>query len=288
LLGLVINKPTVIYAQSIGPFNNFIIRNLARFILRRVDLVTVREKITLEYLNNIGIHGHHIHLTSDSAFLLEPAPRGTIRKILEEEGITVGKKPLIGISPSQAIHRWAVKDSANLDERYVRYVNFMANIADYLIEKLDATVLLIPHVMTSNGDGVVSRKILHAIKNKGGVRIIKHEYDAEEMKGIIGACDMMIGCRTHSTIASTSMYVPTISIAYSHKTQGIIGEMLGQKDFIVDIRKKNFDDALLETISKIDSMWANRGRIRRELKEKMIKVRKSAELNAKLVKSILT
>lgn len=39
----------------------------------------------------------------------------------------------------------------------------------------------------------------------------------------------------HATISSTSMLVPTIAIAYSHKIPGVIGEVLGN-EYIIDIR----------------------------------------------------
>jgi len=291
-LGWIIGKPVIIYAQSIGPFNDIITRNFSKFILKRVDLITVREKITMNYLNEIGIDGSHIYLTSDSGFLLESTPKKTIMNILKMEGVPINKKPLIGISPGQSISRWAVNDHQNPKERYKRYVKFMAKVSDYLVEKLveklDATVILIPHVMTLDGDKIVSRKIYNSVKNKSRVNIITKEYTTDVMKGIIGACDLLIGSRTHSTVASTSMNVPTISLAYSHKSQGIIGDMLGQDEFIVDIREMNFDNLFSETIRKIDLIWPQREEIKSELKKRMVKVKKNAMMNAKLVKFLIT
>jgi polysaccharide pyruvyl transferase WcaK-like protein len=288
LLGIIVKKPVIIYAQSIGPFKKQLTRTLTKFILNRVNMITVREKITKNYLQEFGINKPSIYLTADSAFLLESASVKTVDKILMREGLAENNKIRIGISPSRIIHRWSFLESKSLEEKHERYIELMAEITDYLIEKLNATVILIPHVMIPNNDDrVTSKEIYERVKNKHDVKLIMNEYTAEEMKGIIGRCDMFIGCRMHATIASTSTCIPTISIAYSHKTHGIIGEMLGQEEFVVDVRNSSFDSLLSGILSKIDILWSEREHVKVNLRQKIKEIQNSALYNAELTANLI-
>lgn len=284
LLALILGKPVMIYANSIGPFEGKINLLFAKFILNRVNLITVREKISERYLHSIGIDTSHVFLTADAAFLLEPAPAKTINQIFLKEGILVDNNPLIGISISQLISRHSMPE--NFEESYNTYINLMANVVNYLTDKLDATVILVHHVMgphQEEDDRIAGNKIYQIVKEKNKVVSINNEYTPSELKGIIGRCDLFIGSRMHATVASTSMYVPTIAIAYSHKTYGVIGEMLGQEKYICDI--KNLDFYTLE--SKINDVWQNRMEIRRDLESKVKTIKEKAWLNGKLAKELM-
>lgn len=285
LLGILLKKTVVLYAESIGPFKRRWNRILAIFLLNRVKLITLRERISRKYLEDLGINKTPMYVTADSAFLLEPAPTQKVKKILEKEGIKEGSRPIVGISVSKIISRYGFHDSSTLDDKYNKYIELMAKIVDYLIEILNATVVFIPHVIESwgNDDRTVADDVCKMIKNKRKAMSIKNEYTAEEIKGIIGQCDLFIGARMHPTIASTSMYVPTIAIAYSHKTHGIIGEMLGYGKYVMDIRDLKYN----ALTSAIDGAWSNRAKIMKELKSKMEDIKQQASLNGELVKKLI-
>jgi polysaccharide pyruvyl transferase WcaK-like protein len=55
LTALAMGRPVMLCAQSIGPFK--LTRGLARFILNRVSLITVREAISFNYLPGPSLHG---------------------------------------------------------------------------------------------------------------------------------------------------------------------------------------------------------------------------------------
>lgn len=91
----------------------------------------------------------------------------------------------------------------------------------------------------------------------------------------------------HSTIASTSMAVPTVALAYSEKAIGIIGMMLGMNDYVVDIRKCNREEFLKQMTEKIENAWLNRHEIKSELKQQVEHVKKQALLNTTLLIDLL-
>jgi len=237
-------KPYVIYAQSLGPFNSILTKIAAKLAFNLIDLIIAREKITAQYLKNLGVE--EFMMGADPAFILPTIKKDVLIKILDNEGIPTDKV-LIGINMSQHIYDIIGK----------RYIKIHAKLIDHLVENLDANVVLIPHVIHEGfDDRSISQLTYSKIKNKGSVKLIKGDYTPEEIKSIIGNFDLFIGGRMHATIASTSMFVPTVGIAYSHKMHGIIGEMLGLEDYIVDLEDLNHEIL----IEKVMEAWENRER----------------------------
>jgi colanic acid/amylovoran biosynthesis protein len=284
LFGLLLDKPIVICAESIGPFNKKVNKLVAKYILNRAKLITLREERSLKHLQGMGVNKPPIYVTADVAFTLEAASDQKINEILVKEGITE-HRPLVGISVSKIISNYGFPAIKNPNDKYNEYVKLMSNIVDYLVNTLNATIVFVPHVYgpIDTDDRVVADDICKLIKNKHKVVSIKEEYTPEELKGIIGQCDLFIGARMHATIASTSMFVPTVGIAYSHKMYGIIGEMLGQEKYIIDIKELNYESL----ISKINDAWENREKIRKGLEVKIPMVKEKAMLNGELVKELL-
>lgn len=269
LLGILLKKPIVFYPQTIGPFETKITRFLARFILNRVSAIVVRERISKDYLQEIDVTKPPIYFTGDMAFLLQPAPYERVQEILLNENISEKNGPLIGIS--LRVISAESKDS---------YIRLMMQVVDYLVDKLNANVVFIPH--TSNGGRDIQNIIFNKIKNKDKVTSITNEYTVEELKGIIGRCKLFIGAYMHANISAISTNVPTIALSYSHKYLGIM-ELVGQEKYVCDFRTVTFD----ELVSKINDAWYNREKIKNELATKVEVLKESAFTNGKLVKDLL-
>ena len=75
-------------------------------------------------------------------------------------------------------------------------------------------------------------------------------------------CDFFIGARTHSTIASLSNKIPTISIAYSTKAYGLNETIFGHTDYVVPIDE--IDQNVL--FNKYNLLLNNRNEIIEQLK----------------------
>jgi len=292
-LALMSGKPVAICAASIGKFEKPITKLLAKHVLNKANLITVREEITGSYLSSFGISNPEIYLTADHAFLMQPAAEDRINEIFAVEKIGKYEKPTVGISPSRLIHKYAFPNIVDKKDKYQEYVNVMLKIIEYINDTIDCSILLIPHsgaasAMTPDEDDrAISREIFELAKNKYKLEIIEGDYDAHELKGIIGRCDMFIGCRMHATIASTSMSVPTISVVYGHKSHGIIGKMMGQEELIVEIEKFNSEEYLSVMKSKIDYLYANKEDIRRELAKRAKIAENKALLNGQYIKELL-
>ena len=279
LLCNLLNKKIVKYSQAMGPFESRLNRFLAKIFLPKVDLLVARGEITEKYLREIGIK-KQTYVLADSAFLLQPAPLQRVGEILADEGINKDDgKQFIGISVNHHLYKWC--KSGNSENRYV---TLMAEIADYLVENLNAKVVFVPHAISPDGrdDRFVVEEICRIIKNKHRIYAIKKEYDPPELKGIVGQFDLFIGARFHSIIASTSMHVPTVVIAWSHKYYEVM-KMVGQEKYVCDYKTVTFD----ELVSKIKDIAVNKEEIENELKIKTEVAKESAMLNGKLVKELV-
>ena len=280
LYALLLDKPVVLYGESLGYFSNPVLDSIAKFIFNRTRLILVREEISKKWLDDKDIHNPQIYVTADPAFLLDPVPQSRVFEILSNEGINEIQKPVIGVNPSGLISRF--REEGQKAEKDI--ASILAKVIDNLVENLGATIIMIPHVYTPNvDDRIAINNIFHKVKNKSKVKTIKNEYTPQELKGIIGQCDLFIGARMHATIASTSMLVPTVGIAYSHKMHGIIGEMLGQERYVLDIKELDYESL----ISTINDAWENKEKIKKELEIKIPMIKEKAMLNGKLVKELL-
>ena len=289
LFGILLDKPIILYGEAVSmkPFKGSFGKKrnafITKFTLNRASLITLREEPSNMCLRELGINKPPIYTTADSAFLLKPASKGTISKIVIKEKIGTNK-PIVGMSVSKFATGFS-STSRSPEEIYSNYVTVLAKVSDYLIDKLGATVVFIPHnIEPIVDDRITANEMYNEIKHKQNVILINNEYTPEELKGVIGVCDLFIGTRLHALIASTSMCVPTITIAYGgHKIRGIIGEMLGQEEYVMDIGELDYDTL----ISKINDAWNNRDKIKKDLESKIEIVKERALLNAKLVKEIL-
>lgn len=292
-LGMLFKKPYFICSQSIGPFRNNLTRFLAKFILNRANVISVREPISLKYLiDNLKVEPARIRLIPDLAFLLECSNPQLTEVFLQKKGISLSR-PIICVNPSNLIWRYMFP-GLSLEEKYETYVRLFTRLIDTL--PLEAAVLLIPNVTgrpfqsgkyKNVDDKTVIHAIMHRLKNKSRVYLIEESLDPQKIKSILGSVDLFVGCRMHAVISSLSIGTPTIALSYSHKTLGIIGELLQLNDYIVNVRdKENFYQLESELQQKIGEAWESRRKIAQMLSNRSREWKKSAFANIKLAETI--
>ena len=160
----------------------------------------------------------------------------------------------------------------------------MINIIDYIVKDMNLNVLIIPHV---TNDRIIACKAYEGVTHKDRVKVISCDYTADELKGIISRCDMFIGYRMHPTIGATSMGVPSVAVIYGQKWYGIIGDMMGQRDNMLEIGRYDPEDFLKEFKNKIDTVWMNREKIKKELRLRSEYAKNRTKLNITLVRDLL-
>ena len=278
VLGKLLARPVFVCAQTIGPLHKT--AGLCRWLLKRVERVTARERLTLDYLATLGIDGPGVSIAADMAFLMRPASRDRVAEILAKEGVPLDK-PLIGFSvsrlPGHLFDVSAGRTPGNVEME-------IAGALDRVVA-MGLQPVLISHV-TGPGerrdDRLEAVRIASLAKSSSRVATILGDYSPEEIKGVISRMDVFVGVRMHSCIAGLSTGVPTISIAYGPKAFGIMG-LAGQESRTLDIRQVTAD----RLFGLIEDTWRGRQVVRESLSAEMPSVLGLADRNIGIIKELL-
>ncbi|OIQ52779.1 colanic acid biosynthesis protein [Moorella thermoacetica] len=278
---IVLGKPVVLAPQSIGPFENRLARGLATFILRRASFIMAREQITYDFLSN-EMMLDRVRLVLDSGFEMPSASTERIREILYKERFEQDISGIVvGVTPDGIWPRFF--NSLGADHLLEECINAVVTVIDRLIKNYGANIILIPHsTSTFNDDRPIIKKICSAVENRDKIKVFSGKYRPEEIKGIIGSCDIFIGGRMHACIAALSSYVPTVALSHSHKYFGIM-EMLGQGSFVWDIMHPSISS--LEEM--VYALIENRNVISKELTQKLQELKKESTIVWNKIKNYL-
>ena len=164
------DKPVIVCSATVGPYENNFLRNIARRILNEVDLITLREHYSQDYLYHIGIDKPQIVLTADLAFLLEPPDMSEIPVILDKIDVSSTDRPLIGIAPTAMMHPSLPREE---------YIKFMVDISDYLINNKGVTIVYIAHTYQ---DRDITEAVYNEFNNKEKAKMLPLHYPLRRLK----------------------------------------------------------------------------------------------------------
>ena len=284
-----IDKPIIFYGGSIMSKPNklrWFFNKAFKSALERMDLITLRDNDTYRNMKDQGFYNRNLVVTADPAFLLQPAPEEKIKDIIKREGIHIhNSTPLIGITVTREM---ACKAFSTLSHStsYDKHNQVIAKVIDELTDKLNAKIIFLPHCIGFGDhidDRIVAADIYQICKNKDKIKLVTYEYEAGELKGLIGQLDLFIGERLHSVINAMSMYVPSIIVSYSKDIRLDIIKMTGQENAIYHVDNLEADSLL----QKINSIWSKKDDIKNALKNMMPIVKEKAMLNGKLLKNLM-
>lgn len=286
-------KKVVMYGASILPhvYEKTLPRIFTKYCLEKLDLITLREFKSEEFLKRVGLDPSRLHVTADKAFILEPVDKDTALKLLKENNIVPDRTPLIGMTAvyyGSGVYRKGLINYKDPREKYSVYTGILARVVDFLVKELGAKVIFMPHTIgptEANDDRMVAADILSKAEVKTGIYAINGDYTASELKGMIGCFDFFVGARTHSVIAATAMGVPSVVLSYpkDYRTYGIIGDMLGQSRWVYNIEYLQEHDL----IEMIRNAWNVKDETRRELPDIIKSMKERTLLNGKLLKDML-
>ncbi len=224
--------PRMLMTSSLGPFEPGWKRFLAVQALRQFDVLTVRDSITYESFQSLGLH--NVRLYPDTAFVLKAAQNERIEHLLKSESIPVlPAGSYVGVNISVLLYHRMKLLGAD-------YLQIMAEMISQLIALTDRPVLLIPHQIYSKamldhypeynnrllGPGGDDRRLFpllyERLTNSQSVYALHGEYSARDYKGVIARCALFAGARMHAVIAALSCCVPSLILEYSHKAHGLM------------------------------------------------------------------
>lgn len=262
------NKPVYLMGTSIEPIKNKVIKYYTEKVLKKLDYIYARETITEKYLSEF-MPKEKYTLIPDMAFMLE-------QKEIEFpflDKIKENSNMLIGIT----VRNWSFPNVVDEEKARENYIKQMKQFIEYYIKNENATFLFIPQVIVSYAsDTDIAIEIKNRIKEELQSKFIirNDDWSPLEIKTLIGKLDYFVGTRMHSNIFATSMYVPTLAIAYEKKTNGIM-ETVGQKKYVEEIdtidsesMKNKFNEIIKNKIQIKEELITARKRIKKDIFEK--------------------
>lgn len=269
LAAKIVKVPVMIYAQGIGPVNKQANKKLMKWILNKVDLITVRDNSSKELLENLGVVQPSIHVNSDPVFLLKKKnfnqtinSHPYIQKLIDS-----GNRPLIGVSVRE--YKGYGKDLKKI----------FAQTADYLIENHKAKIIFFPFKFDE--DVHISEEILSLMKNRA--EVLKIKLEPEELLSVLSRLSLMVGVRLHSIIFSSMANIPFIAFNYDPKVKYFV-ENLGLSELLLETDE---DISLKNLQEKIEYIRENNDKIKDILLKKVNNLEKKALANNELVNKFL-
>lgn len=279
----VLGKRICLYAQSIGPLNRIPYRWIARYVLNKIDLITLRDNKSKKVLESIGVNKPPIYVTADAAFTMpiitKPKP---IQLWRYEDNVPVNKAEL---KVSISVRKWPYYKAPN---GHRQYVTSIAALADWLVAEKNAQVVFISTCTGFSSyhvdDRIVAHEVIDYMKHckRGNPVILYGEYTPQELSAMYGEMDLHIGTRMHSNILAMLAKTPVVAIAYEFKTKELM-EAFGLGEYVVDINDIKVDDLKV----KVAKALANREQIRNQINARLPEMRTKAEWSAELIFNLL-
>ncbi|OEU67944.1 MAG: hypothetical protein BA863_08335 [Desulfovibrio sp. S3730MH75] len=288
-------KPIVLLAGSPGPFETKWGRMLAAIMLKRFDLVTNRESISVELMKRDHLPVHSIHSLACPAFLFEAYSDDDMQDIYVKENLIDDSKPTVGF----ILCGWNMPIGPfNRSPRDHSEFRVFAETVEFIENELGARVCLLSHnngftkppdfKITEGRDHEIVqqlKKVLDDREKTKNVFILKGLYDCGQTKAIIRQFDMLVSGRIHGAVSALSQIVPTVIIDYghepkAHKLRGFaaVAEM---SEYVADPG----DSA--DVIQKVQQCWSKRASIREHLNERIPEVQELARENFNLLPGVL-
>ncbi|MFH4965336.1 polysaccharide pyruvyl transferase family protein [Gaetbulibacter sp. M235] len=220
----------VLLGQSIGPFNFWLNRFVFKKLANRSKIFT-RDKFCFDYIiNELGII-KNVTLSGDLAFLDLP-----LQKSIEYQEKTLLRFDLV---PNEYV---TIIISGLFGKYYTDSKEDYFGCFKELIIKIknnnelkDKKICFIAHTFPPHGnESDLLKEFEDYVKGIEGLVFIKDKIYQGAARFILGNGKFTITGRMHASVSTFQMGKPSISLSYSVKYRGVIGNNLGQNDLIIE------------------------------------------------------
>ncbi|MCT4661466.1 MAG: polysaccharide pyruvyl transferase CsaB [Tissierellales bacterium] len=198
-------KRVMVFANGMGPIKSGFNRRRTLEMLKKVDVITLRDQDSYDFLMELGLKHPKISVTFDPVFMMKSIEQNRINRIFEEENLDFDKK-YIGIS----VRPW--KEGQYIESGVKALVK---SICDKGYE-----VVFIP--MQHPHDDKISQSIIDQLDDNSRVHCLKGCYEADEMIGIMSKMDYIVAMRYHALIYAILSQRALTAISYDPKVRGLM------------------------------------------------------------------
>lgn len=253
----------ILYANGVGPISAKINRRLTKKILNSIDMLTIREKFSYDFVKSLGVDGPPMVITADPVFnLAESTKKPEVREKLRGLGLT--EAPIVGVM----FRSWKGEEG---------YTKKIAELCDYMVEKYGVQVLILP--MKYPADLKVSTAIETQMRHRS--HVIRERLLPEENMLITSEMSLVLGMRLHAVIYAAIHSVPFLGFEYDPKVAYYTSE-LGQP-LVSDLTRMDMEVLKRE----VDELYLNREAYAEKLAARTRSLQELAMENVKYLERLL-
>ena len=227
-----------------------------------MDVITLRDKASYEYIKRMKITKPHIYLTGDPAFSLEISDSEKGERLLDKYGVE-GK--------------FFVVSARYFEANSLGFAKGFAAMADYIAETQNMTPVFV--AMQYAKDRKITCDIISAMKSKAV--FIDEDITIDEILGIVALSQAVVAVRLHMLLFGAVMCKPILGLSYDPKVKNNISDMnLGSFMETDDVCNMNFH-------KKVDEFFQNGDELCRKISEKAEERREKSKENAVIASKLL-
>ena len=276
---IILGKRSMMYSQTMGPFQHPFNRFWAKWALSRIDVVAPRGKGSYECVRELGITSA-IEL-ADSAFTLA-VPKEVEETIAEEYRALLAGKTVVGISVNTIVQGKCNALGIDHNGVWVRFIRHLQERGYF--------VLLIPHSMRPgskslhNNDLVPVHEIYEQLPSKENVHVVEQHYDCKELRVLVGLADYYVASRFHSMISALCTETPVTVVGWGYQKYREVLAEFELESYCSDASQLS-TERLVEAFARIvEEAESIKARMRAHLPEVQARSRRNHEEALRLAK----
>jgi polysaccharide pyruvyl transferase WcaK-like protein len=248
--------PAMTWALGAGPLDDREDRSAVRRVLNRTDAIVVRDERDRRLLQEVGGVGQQRVVVPD----LEAGGCGSRLADGEPDQARAGSEPL------RPEHVRGERFRLHQEGRVGRHRD-VAGDADFLVDRLGATVVFVPMERCRSD-------LQHA-------RILYAEYTPGQVLGFMSHLELAIGMRLHFLIFPALAGVTFVPLPYASKVEGLVHE-LGIPSLPIQ------DLTVGRLLARIDHAWDMRDELRDRVTERLPLLRQRAARTAEMATTLVS
>jgi len=193
-------KKVILLPQAFGSFNDPLLQEKMKTIIRHADLIFARDRYSYDYLAAIDPTQNNIKLSPDFTNLIN----GIVPAYFDSNKLD------LAIIPNNKLLE------SNLFKSRDEYLEVL-NELTVLTEKAGKRSFFLIH------EGEKDHQLAIDVNNrfKKSIPIVKED-NPLKVKGIIGACQGIVTSRFHGLVSALSQGIPCLCIGWSHKYKALM------------------------------------------------------------------
>ena len=210
----------MLYGCGIGPISKE--RNqkrTAKVLNRYVNIISVRDRYSIDTLEQLGVTEPEIHLNADPALLIDPPDTDELRSYLCRSGLVEGKSYVM-----IALRPW---------DGFTEKIGAFAAAAEYLHREYGLIPLL--YAMEPARDEAAVKAVAEKIHCPH--LVLSAGTNGAEILALVRRMSLVISMRLHTLIFASGQGVPVVGIVYDPKVSGFL-DYLGQ-DLYLPLQEVN-------------------------------------------------